>query len=348
MNALVEFNGKQLDLIRRTVAKDCDRDSEGTNLSLGEFDLFIANCKALRLDPLRRQIYAFVFNKDDPARRQLTIVTSIGGYRSIAERTGNYRPGPATCHTDEKLKDHDGNPAGIEYAEATVFKFSHGDWHAITERAYWSEFAPVKEVPSGGWDWIDTGEKYPENHKKAGQSIKRKVPVGSMLLKLDERKDNWRRMPRVMLEKCAEAKALRRAWPDDFAGVYVEDEMDRSTIIDLTATEAADEAAASAKLALMGGADALTVMWDHGAKLERVPSGKFCDAALQWATQKDRTSTELEIWWTTNLPARAEYKAKHGAEYLEFQKEWERVKARIEAAEITQDPVLPGIVEAAE
>lgn len=336
MNALVEFQPKQLDLIRRTVAKDCDRNSEGVDLRLGEFDLFIQNCRALKLDPLRRQIYAFVFNKDDPARRQLTIVTSIGGYRSIAERTGNYRPGPTKCVSHKKMADHDGNPAGLEYAEATVFKYAHGGWHPVTERAYWSEFAPVKETPSGGWQWVETGDVYPQNHAKAGQPIKRKVPVGSMLLKLDERKDNWRRMPRVMLEKCAEAKALRRAWPDDFAGLYTEDEFDRSAI-DLTPTEAAEQAAADAKLALVGGKDALTVMWDHGARLDRVPAGQFCDAVLKWASQPDRTSTELEIWWSANLPARTEYKARHGAEYLEFQKEFERMKSRAENSEITQD-----------
>lgn len=85
MNALALTDDKQLALIRRTVAKDCDA---------AEFDLFIHVCRAVRLDPLRRQIYAFVFGKDNPKKRQMTIVTSIGGYRSIAERTGNYRPGP--------------------------------------------------------------------------------------------------------------------------------------------------------------------------------------------------------------------------------------------------------------
>lgn len=337
MNAVAEFHGKQLDLIRRTVARDCDRDSKGKELHLGEFDLFIENCRALRLDPLRRQIYAFVFNKDKPDYRQLTIVTSIGGYRSIAERTGNYRPGPASSHIVDELKDHDGNPAGIEYAEATVFKYAHGGWHPVTERAYWTEFAPVKETPSGGWNWVETGETFPDDHPKAGQPIKVKKPVGKMLRKLDERKDNWRRMPRVMLEKCAEAKALRRAWPDDFAGVYTEDEMDRAHTIDLTATEMANEAAAEAKLALVGGRDALTVCWEPGSPLERVPAGQFCDRALAWARVKDRTSTEIEIWWRNNLAARGEYKAKHGAEYLEFQKEWEKNKLRVENAEITQD-----------
>lgn len=35
----------------------------------------------------------------------------------------------------------------------------------------------------------------------------------------------WNRMPSVMIEKVAEARALRRAFPEDFSGLYSEDEM---------------------------------------------------------------------------------------------------------------------------
>jgi phage recombination protein Bet len=299
MNALVEFHGKQLDLIRKTVAKDCNP---------AEFDQFVHICKTVRLDPLRRQIYAFVFGKDKD--RRMTVVTSIGGYRAIAERTGNYRPGKTETVLGEPA-DPLANPLGVSHAVATVYKYVHGEWHEVTETAYWSEFAPLKEI------WEDN------------------QPTGRF--RLDPKKDNWRRMPRVMIEKCAEAKALRRAWPDDFDGLYSEDEMDRAHSIDLSATELADEAAAEAKLALMGGKDALTVCWEAGTPLERVPAGQFCDRAMAWARVKDRTSTEIEIWWRNNLAARGEYKAKHGAEYLEFQKEWEKNKLRVENAEITQE-----------
>lgn len=323
---------RNLDLIKKTVAKDCDRNSDGVDLHLGEFDLFITTCRELRLDPLRRQVYVFIFDKDDPGKRRMVLVTAIAGYRSIAERTNNYMPGPARCHVDEALKDHDGNPEGIEYAEVTVKKFAHGDWHDVTERAYWTEFAPIKGMPSGGYDWQDTGETYPDGHKKAGKPIMRKIAVGKLIYKLDERKDNWRRMPRVMLEKCAEAKALRRAWPDDFAGLYVEDELDRSAMIDITPTEAAEQAAADTKLNLIGGKDAITVDWCKGGPLARIALKEFAEEVLKYANAKDLSPEELRMFWHRNLPARGEFKAKAGSDYLSLQREIEGITEQKEKA----------------
>lgn len=299
MGALVDWNGKQLDLMRRTVAKDCNTD---------EFDQFIHMCKAMKLDPLRRQAYAFVF-KDKQGNRTLTVVTSIGGYRSIAERTGTYRPGKTRCVLNDSLRDTACNPLGIEYAEATVYKYVHGDWHEVTETAYWSEFAPLKEI------W--------ENDAPTGRFA------------LDKKKDNWRRMPRVMIEKCAEAKALRRGWPDDFTGLYAEDELDHQ-MIDITPSEAAATAATEAKLALIGGTDALIVDWCDGHPLDRIGLNKFWDATLRWMHEKDRSALEIRVWIDRNKASRSEAKAKAGSHYLDW---WKAVEARVrelEQSEVNQ------------
>ena len=77
------YDTKMLALIKRTVAAETTDD---------EFSLFIHMARSLNLDPLRRQIYAFVFSKDDVKKRRMSIVTAIDGFRAIADRTGNYRP----------------------------------------------------------------------------------------------------------------------------------------------------------------------------------------------------------------------------------------------------------------
>jgi phage recombination protein Bet len=301
-NDLALYSGKQLDLIRRTVAADANHP---------EFDLFIHTAKHLRLDPLRRQIYCFIFSKDNAEKRKMSIVTAIDGYRTIAARTNAYRPDnrPPRIVYDADAVNPDTNPLGIVRAEVSVFKHSHGEWHEVVGEAYWEEYAPIKEI------W--------ENGRPSGR------------MALDKSKKNWRTMPRVMISKCAEAQAIRRGWPDDVGGAEIQEEVDRRTI-DLTATELADEARAEAKLALVGGKDAVTVQWDMSGQLARVPMGKLADEVLKWANANDRTETEMRIWWDHNLPARTEYKARHGAEYFEFHKAFNARASDIEKRDTMQ------------
>lgn len=286
------YDGKQLDLIRRTVAKD-------TNPA--EFEQFIHICRAVRLDPLRRQIYCFVFNANKPDKRQMTIVTSIGGYRAIADRTSHYRPGLTDVIVDKDLIDAKINPKGISHAIATVYKFAQGEWHAVTERADWDEFAPLKEI------W--------ENDQPTGH------------YQLDPKKDGWKRMPRVMIEKCAEAKALRRGWPDDFAGLAVEEEIDKLRTIDATATELVEQAQREQRFELIGGKSALTIDWCDGSELQRIPAGKFGDQVLAYIAANKDEPAALLLWADRNRHALKEYWALDKSGALEVKRALEPFEA---------------------
>lgn len=325
MNALVSLDGRSLDLVRNTVAKDCNAP---------EFDQFIHICKAVRLDPLRRQIYCFVFGKDDPAKRRMSVVTGIDGYRAIAERTQCYRPddkAPRIEYSDD-AKDPSKNPLGIVRAEVTVYKFSHGAWHPVTAEAYWDEYAPIIETGEGGFEWVATGKFYPEGHAKAGKPKYRKQQIGDVTEALDPSKPNWRKMARVMISKCAEAQALRRAWPDDFAGLEVEEEIDRRSSIDLTATEMADEAASTRRLELIGGPNALTVDWCDGNPLARVPVGKFGDGVLAFIAENAESPMTVLTFQDRNRAALQEYWARDKSGALALKKAFEVIRTN-EAAE---------------
>jgi phage recombination protein Bet len=284
---------RSLALIRRTVAADCND---------AEFELFIHSARHLGLDPLRRQIYALVYNKNDAAKRKMSIITAIDGFRVIAERTGDYRPDeeePTITYDAERKSET--NPLGIEKATVRVWKFSHGDWHKVTASAYWDEFAPLKDE----WAFDD-------------ESGRRK-PTGKKTLE-----GNWPKMGRVMISKCAEAQALRKAWPDAFSGVYVAEEMDRARALDMSATEAAEEGARIERMERIGIGKSVLMVFDEGGNLEPVPYGKIADRCFEFIEQRKDEPSQILIWRDRNKAALQEFWAQNPSEALEVKKAVER------------------------
>lgn len=300
MSALVpvrgEFSPKELSLIRKTAAKDAN------DL---EFEQFVSFCRSARLNPLRKQVYLIIVNKNNPAKRQPVIVTGIDGLRAIADRSGNYRPDPEPPRItyDESLKGPL-NPHGIVKAVVTVFKWAHGEWFPVAGEAHWNEFAPIKDV----WGEDETG---------------RRVKTGKQ--EMDPTKEGWVRMAHVMISKVAESQALRRGWPEDLSGVYGEEETDRMKTIELTATELAEEADKAERLDRVGGPNTILVDWLDGDAIGPVAVGKFYDAAmafikeyskpgeeeystiLQW---RDRNRNALQMFWALEKDAALDLKAR--------------------------------------
>lgn len=301
---LMDFSPKQLELIRRTVAADLNAD---------EFDMFISIARNNGLDPFKKQIYAIVYNKDKPDRRKVSFITGIGGYRSIAQRSGLYRPdedAPRIVKSDD-LKDPATNPLGIEYAEVTVNRYGpDGKWYPITGRAYWSEYAPLKEE----WRQDETGKR---------------KPSGVFIL---DTSGNWGKMPHIMLAKCAEADALRKGWPEDLGSLYVDAEMDRATTLDLTATEVVEQERTARRQAALGGPGVVTVMFEFSEGLQAVPAGQFVDRCLEWIEQIESPS-DIEGWAEYNRVALRQFWGQSPADALELKKAMEkRINALKETA----------------
>lgn len=237
------MSGSQLALVRRTVAADCNET---------EFDLFMAVAQSKGLDPFTKQISAIVFNKDKPDKRKMAIITTIDGFRVIAERTGEYRSDdeePDFTY-DPEIKGPL-NPLGIVKAKVKVFK---RDKPAVGV-AYWEEFAPIKD------EW---GENEQGKWKPTG---KQTLDVGG----------NWGKMPRVMLAKCAEAQALRKAFPERLSGLYEGAEFDRQQAAEMLPSELVAVENRDQRLARIGGATGIMFQLFPNTALESVPLGQVHD-----------------------------------------------------------------------
>ncbi len=326
--AIMAYSGKQLELILRMVASDCNTD---------EFDMFIEVARLRGLNPFLKQIYAFVFSKDDPKKRKLSIVTSIDGYRLIASRCRDYRPDENAPEyvADEGLVSSE-NPGGIIKAIVKCWKLGPDNkWNPVAGEAHWDEFAPLKETAEE-YDWIDTGETWPDS----GKPKKRKVPKeGSVISREPDGK--WATMPHVMLSKCAEAQALRKGWPEEFSAVYVQEEMDRSRVADVSASEAVERYEADKRLQLTSGIDTICVVWDPGKPMEAVPMGTFADGVL--ARLPHFTSlADLTGWKETNRVALNHFWAKSKSDALELKKHIEKREAELRTPIPKQAKSLPG------
>lgn len=312
MNAIAQYSHspRQLALIQKTVAKDCNVD---------EFNLFVEVARAKGLDPFLGQIIPMIFSKGDEAKRKMTIIISRDGQRVIAQRCGDYRPASRTpaYEYDASLRSPI-NPMGI--VSATVFLWKQdqksGQWFEVAGQAFWDEFAPVKNEAEA-YDWVDTGETWPDS----GKPKRKKVARGDVQAVLDS-SGNWARMPRLMIAKCAEMQALRAGWPEQFTGLYDEAEMDRAKLLDMAASEIVEHANEENRLKLIAGNDAITMSWGDGWALENVPTGEFVDRCLQFIRESDHQT--VSKWSSANRAGLQMFWAKHPGDALELKKEIEK------------------------
>ena len=108
---VVAFSNEQMEVLRKTIASDLSND---------EFALFGQVCNRTGLDPFAKQIYAIA--RGTGQYRKVTFQTGIDGFRSVADRSGKYRPDenePEITY-DETLKDPNAYWAGSKGARVAI------------------------------------------------------------------------------------------------------------------------------------------------------------------------------------------------------------------------------------
>lgn len=199
------------------------------NATDDELKLFITVCRNAKLDPFVRQVH-FVKRWDSKLGREVGVIqVGIDGFRSIAEMSNSYAGSDDAVYKDEheEVLGKDKDTIMVPgSATVSVYKL------------------------------MSNGERYPFTATARWKEYYPGDNIGYM----------WRKMPFNQLGKCAEALALRKAFPKLLSGLYAPEEMDQGA--EANPQKQIDSAYQKAKM-MIGKAKDAKGLKDYKAKVDK-------------------------------------------------------------------------------
>lgn len=163
--------------------------------------LALSYCRARKLDPFKRNVHIVpIWDKNRGAMTD-TIWPGIGELRTTAFRTGEYAGRDETAYGPDVTKEFSGSVGKGNYAKEVKISITFPEWAQVTV------YRMVRDVRVGFCGprvhWIET-------YSTQGKS--------------DVPNEMWETRPRGQIDKCAEAAALRAAFPEEVGSDYIGEE----------------------------------------------------------------------------------------------------------------------------